>query len=250
MIVTGPLQLLSDVTGPSDLPLPAPQVLLVRVCVQPPSLSEVAHVEARERPELQLRASEQGYQRRHLSERQVCPRPRGQGGSEEVKAGSSPRVLPSDRLGLLFRLVSQGSRESPWQACATQQRGGHRPPRCRSRQRGVTLRADLPGSQRERQTEPRQRHRTQRREGRELGPSGHGVLRLTLLLLHLWLRVHQQREPAGAHERARGGDRQHHPQQGARHRSELQLERRLPLGAGCASQTRGTAAVLLRTGPT
>lgn len=48
MIVTGPLQLLSDVTGPSDLPLPAPQVLLVWVRVQPPSLSEVTHVEARE----------------------------------------------------------------------------------------------------------------------------------------------------------------------------------------------------------
>lgn len=42
-----------------------------------------------------------------------------------------------------------------------------------------------------------------------------GILRAPVLLLHLRLRVHQQRAADGAHEGTRGGHNQHHPQQGA-----------------------------------
>lgn len=50
------------------------------------------------------------------------------------------------------------------------------------------------------------------------GPSRwlcHGILRAPVLLLHLRLRVHQQRATDGSHEGARGRPHQHHPEQGA-----------------------------------
>lgn len=43
----------------------------------------------------------------------------------------------------------------------------------------------------------------------------HGVLRALVLLLYLWLWVHQQRAADGAHEGAWGRHHQHHPEQGA-----------------------------------
>lgn len=43
----------------------------------------------------------------------------------------------------------------------------------------------------------------------------HGVLCAPVLLLHLRLRVHQQRATDGAHEGARGRHHQHHPEQRA-----------------------------------
>lgn len=43
----------------------------------------------------------------------------------------------------------------------------------------------------------------------------YGILRSLVLLLHLRLRVHQQRTFDGAHEGSRGRHHQHHPEQGA-----------------------------------
>lgn len=116
-------------------------------------------------------------------------------------------VLANARFGV-FCLVFKSPREIPWKDATEQQRRARRPCRCQPGRHSVACRARGPGCRRARGAE-----RPQQRLARG-GPRRRGVLRAALLLLHLWLRIHQQRKPAGSHERARGRDRQHHPEQG------------------------------------